>query len=84
MDIQEISLDDILDIQDILDFQDTILAWRAPFFQANIVCPGSSLDLLAWIACYPGPRGLRTKPRLGSLGIWGPGPRNAHAEILIH
>jgi len=56
LDIQDvlldIILDVILDIQDILDFQDTILA---PLFTglANIVCPGCSLDLLAWIYLLP-------------------------------
>jgi len=52
LDIQDVLLDIILDVQDILDFQDTILA---PLFTglANIVCPGSSLDLLAWIYLLP-------------------------------
>jgi len=52
LDIQDVLLDIILDIQDILDFQDTILS---PLFTglANIVCPGSSLDLLAWIYLLP-------------------------------
>ena len=49
LEIQDVLLDIILDI---LDFQDTTLA---PLFTglANIVCPGSSLDLLAWIYLLP-------------------------------
>ena len=45
LEIQDVLLDIILDIQNIL----------SPLFTglANIVCPGCSLDLLAWIYLLP-------------------------------